>query len=517
MPYFDQNTYGNGAGFDGVHAYGNGSVYGTGYGNENSYAGGTVNSSENYAQENVNAQTPAAQAPAAQAPAADEGAPMRQPVSQKIDGKPNIVVVGVGGGGCNAVNNMVKEGIKSANFAVMNTDKMALDASTLPDHCRIQLGKKLTRGLGAGSIPEMGKKAAEESREEIKAALQGIDLLFLMVGMGGGTGTGAAPVVASIAKELGALIIAVVTKPFAFEGVPRAVNAKAGIAELGKFADALLVIPNERVENILPGKFTMQLAFKQVDNILMQAVVGVSDLLAEKKSYINVDFADLRRIVEKSGLAHIGVGHGEGDNRAYDAIQAAVNNPLIETNLVGATGLIINFTGGDDMTLGEIKTCSELVRDVIDTKANIIFGTTIKPNMPGVTITIIATGFKSDKNPADEEFAARRRMAVQSQQSQTGGNGNVNSHMPNSAQQPSAQRTDSYRQPNGGHSSQPRQQYLQPEKGTQQSAYHQTGGMDVRQQGGVSSSRIDMPNNDIASFLRRLRENRANKDNNGNK
>lgn len=315
-----------------------------------------------------------------------------QPVSQKKPGKANIVVVGVGGGGNNAVNNMIRAGIKSASFVVMNTDMQALNMSLVAPHCKIQLGANMTGGLGAGSDPEIGRKAAEESRERIKAALKDIDLLFITAGMGGGTGTGAAPVIAEIAKSMGILTVAVVTKPFNFEGAQRMKNAEEGIKNLKNFVDTLLVIPNQKLIEVLDKNISFKRAFEIADDVLRQGVQGVSDVIANPE-LINLDFADVRTILSNKGLAHMGIGFGKGEKRVIEAVRGAVFSPLLETDIEGATGIIVNITGGEDMLLGEVTEACDIVKQVVDPSANIILGTAFVPDKKDIEITIIATGF----------------------------------------------------------------------------------------------------------------------------
>lgn len=321
-----------------------------------------------------------------------------QPVSQKKPGKANIVVVGVGGGGNNAVNNMIRAGIKSASFVVMNTDMQALNMSLVAPHCKIQLGANMTGGLGAGSDPEIGRKAAEESRERIKAALKDIDLLFITAGMGGGTGTGAAPVIAEIAKSMGILTVAVVTKPFNFEGAQRMKNAEEGIKNLKNFVDTLLVIPNQKLIEVLDKNISFKRAFEIADDVLRQGVQGVSDVIANPE-LINLDFADVRTILSNKGLAHMGIGYGKGEKRVIEAVRGAVFSPLLETDIEGATGIIVNITGGEDMLLGEVTEACDIVKQVVDPSANIILGTAFVPDKKDIEITIIATGFV-DRNSA---------------------------------------------------------------------------------------------------------------------
>ena len=327
-----------------------------------------------------------------------------QPVSQKKPGKANIVVVGVGGGGNNAVNNMIRAGIKSASFVVMNTDMQALNMSLVPPHCKIQLGANMTGGLGAGSDPEIGRKAAEESRERIKAALKDIDLLFITAGMGGGTGTGAAPVIAEIAKSMNILTVAVVTKPFNFEGAQRMKNAEEGIKNLKNFVDTLLVIPKQKLIEVLDKNISFKRAFEIADDVLRQGVQGVSDVIANPE-LINLDFADVRTILSNKGLAHMGIGYGKGEKRVIEAVRGAVFSPLLETDIEGATGIIVNITGGDDMLLGEVTEACDIVKQVVDPSANIILGTAFVPDKKDIEITIIATGFV-DRNLAPARSSA---------------------------------------------------------------------------------------------------------------
>ncbi len=322
----------------------------------------------------------------------------QEPVSKKTPGKANIVVVGVGGGGNNAVNNMIRAGIKSASFVVMNTDLQALNMSLVPPQCKIQLGNSETGGLGAGSDPEVGRLAAEESRDTIRAALKGIDLLFITAGMGGGTGTGAAPVIAEIAKTMGILTVAVVTKPFNFEGALRMKNAEMGIRNLQNFVDTLLVIPNQKLIEVLDKNVSFKRAFEIADDVLRQGVQGVSDVIANPE-LINLDFADVRTVLRNKGLAHMGIGYGKGEKRVIEAVRGAVFSPLLETDIEGATGIIVNISGGEDMLLSEVTEACDIVKQVVDPTANIILGTAFVPDKKDIEITIIATGFM-DKNAA---------------------------------------------------------------------------------------------------------------------
>lgn len=303
----------------------------------------------------------------------------------------NIKVVGVGGGGCNAVLRMIAYDFKGPEFIAVNTDRQALVSN--PAQKRIQIGDKLTKGLGAGANPEVGQKAAEESKAQIQEALQGADLVFITAGMGGGTGTGAAPVVAQIAKDMGILTIAVVTKPFPFEGKVRALNAEKGIANLKKYVDTLVIIPNERLLSVMKKGTSVFESFKYADEVLRQGIQGISDLII-KPGVINLDFADVKTVMKNRGYAHMGIGIGKGENKVQEAIRNAVYSPLLETQIEGATAVLLNIKGGVDMALDEVGEASELVREVVDPNCNIIFGTSIDENMKDeVEVTIIATGF----------------------------------------------------------------------------------------------------------------------------
>lgn len=302
-----------------------------------------------------------------------------------------IKVVGIGGGGNNAVNRMVNANIDSAEFVAVNTDKQALIMSRAQH--RIQIGDKLTGGKGAGSDPEMGRKAAEESKEILEKMLEGTDLVFITAGMGGGTGTGAAPVVAELAKEMGILTIAVVTKPFGFEGRRRMENAEKGIKDLKGVVDTLVVIPNDKLLKIVPKGTPIVEAFRTADDVLRQGIQGISDLIVTP-SLINLDFADVKTIMKNKGLAHMGLGRGKGENRTIEAVRQAVSSPLLETTIEGATGIILNIKGGLDLTLDEVYESADLVKEVVDPSCNIIFGSGIDDSMQEeVEITVIATGF----------------------------------------------------------------------------------------------------------------------------
>lgn len=309
-------------------------------------------------------------------------------------GVANIKVIGVGGGGGNAVNRMILAGITSCTFIAANTDMQALNMSKAP--IKIQLGSSLTKGLGAGADPEIGARAAEESKEEIRSHLEDTDLLFITAGMGGGTGTGAAPVIAQMAKEMNILTIAVVTKPFeTFEGKRRMDNAEKGIEELRKVVDTLLVIPNEKIQLFVPKGTTLVQAFKVADDVLRQGIQGITEIITTP-SLINLDFADIKTIMKNKGNAHIGIGKGKGENRTFEAVRQAVQSPLLETNIQGATDIIVYVTGNEGLTMDEVNNAVSLIKDVADPNANIIFGTGVDSNLDdSCIITVIATGFET--------------------------------------------------------------------------------------------------------------------------
>ncbi len=313
----------------------------------------------------------------------------------------NIKVIGVGGGGNNAINRMIQYGLKGVEFITINTDKQALHLSQ--SNHKIQIGEKLTKGLGAGANPEIGEKAAEESREEIQLALEGSDMVFITAGMGGGTGTGAAPIVAEVAKDMGILTVGVVTKPFLFEGRQRMNNAERGIVELKERVDTLVTIPNDRLLQVIEKRTSMLEAFKIADDVLRQGVQGISDLIAVP-GLVNLDFADVRTIMREKGLAHMGIGKGSGDNRSIEAAKQAIQSPLLETTIDGAKGVLLNITGGDNLGLFEVNEAAELVAQAAHPDANIIFGAVIDEDLEDeIRITVIATGF-------EEQQAASKRV-----------------------------------------------------------------------------------------------------------
>lgn len=303
-----------------------------------------------------------------------------------------IKVIGVGGGGNNAVNRMIAAGLRGVEFYSINTDKQALFLSK--SNTKIQIGDKLTKGLGAGANPEIGEKAANESKDEIAQAIKGADMVFVTAGMGGGTGTGAAPVVAQIAKEMGILTVGVVTKPFMFEGRKRMQHAERGIENLKATVDTLVTIPNDRLLQVAEKKTSIVDAFRIADDVLRQGVQGISDLIAVP-GLVNLDFADVKTIMFNTGIAHMGIGRAAGENRAEEAARQAIHSPLLETSIDGARGVLLNITGGPDLGLFEVNTAAELVQQSADPDANIIFGAVIDENLKDeILITVIATGFE---------------------------------------------------------------------------------------------------------------------------
>ena len=314
-----------------------------------------------------------------------------------LDGTATIKVIGVGGAGNNAVNRMVDSGIKGVEFTAVNTDRQTLLVSKAAT--KIQIGEKITRGLGAGANPDIGAQAAEESKAEIAEALRGADMVFVTAGMGGGTGTGAAPIVAAAAKEMGILTIGVVTKPFTFEGKKRLSQAERGIESLKGKVDTLVVIPNDKLLQIIDRKTSIIEAFKMADDVLRQGVQGISDLIAIP-GLVNLDFADVKTIMLNTGMAHMGIGRASGENRAEDAAKQAIQSPLLETSIEGARGVIINITGGTNLGLHEVNTAAELIQRSVDPEANIIFGAVIDESLDeDILVTVIATGFENDRNP----------------------------------------------------------------------------------------------------------------------
>ncbi len=307
----------------------------------------------------------------------------------------DIKVIGIGGGGNNAINRMIDAGLKGVEFIAINTDAQALYLSKAEK--KIQIGEKLTKGLGAGANPEIGRKAAEESADEIKKALQGADMVFVTAGMGGGTGTGGAPIVAQLAKEAGALTVGVVTKPFQFEGRKRGAQAEKGIAELKSKVDSLITIPNDRLLQVIDKHTSINEAFRIADDILRQGVQGISDLIAVP-GLINCDFADVKTIMMETGSALMGIGIARGENRAAEAARAAISSPLLETSIEGAKGVLFNITGDSNLTLFEVNEAAEIIAQAADPEANIIFGAVVDDNLQDeVRVTVIATGFDAER------------------------------------------------------------------------------------------------------------------------
>ena len=325
-------------------------------------------------------------------------------------GPENVVtlkVVGVGGAGNNVVNRMVKAGTQGVEFIAINTDKQALAVSNADQ--KLQIGEKMTHGQGAGSDPEVGKRSAEESRNNIAKCIEDADMVFITAGMGGGTGTGAAPTVAEIAREAGVLTVGVVTKPFKFEGKRRMDQANAGIKELLGRVDSLLIIPNDRLKYATDQKVTLANAFEIADDVLKQAVTSISDLI-KNTGFINLDFADVTCIMKNAGFAHMGVGHAAGKGKAEDAARMAVASPLMETSINGARGVLINITGSEDMGLEDVEAAANLVQEAAHPEANIIFGATFDPSMQDeIRVTVIATGF--EEKPAEGEQSAEEKKA----------------------------------------------------------------------------------------------------------
>ena len=334
----------------------------------------------------------------------------------EMDQLAKIKVIGLGGGGGNAINRMVESGVKGVEFIAANTDLQVLNSSKAD--VKIQIGATLTDGLGAGGKPEVGKESAVESKKEIEDALSGADMVFITAGMGGGTGTGAAAIVAEIAQGLGALTVAIVTKPFSFEGRRRMENAEQGIEELKKHVDTLIVIPNDRLREIIDKSTPMLEAFKEVDNVLRRGVQSISDLIAVV-GLVNLDFADVKAVMEKSGRAIIGIGIGMGEDRALEAAKQAVSSPLLDTSIEGATDAIINITGGVNLTLFEAEQAAEVVRSASNTDINTIFGSVINENLSDeVIVTVIATGFDKKSSSPEPIYSNTTQTATSQRRSQ---------------------------------------------------------------------------------------------------
>lgn len=337
-------------------------------------------------------------------------------VSPEITPVARIKVIGVGGGGGNAVNRMIKASLKGVDFITVNTDAQALYHSEAPN--KINIGKATTRGLGAGSNPSTGKQSAEESSEEIKSLIEGADMVFITCGLGGGTGTGAAPVIAELAKELGILTVGVVTKPFSFEGPRRKSQAEEGLHALKEKVDTLITIPNDRILSIIDKKTPITEAFTVVDDVLRQGVQGISDLITIH-GMINVDFADVKAVMENAGSALMGIGYGSGENRAMEAAKAAISSPLLEMDIEGAKGILFNITGGNDLSMFEVDEAARIITEASDPDATIIFGSVINDNYTGeVKITVVATGFDEEAKRRKMQQAAQNKNPLANSQAQ---------------------------------------------------------------------------------------------------
>ena len=337
----------------------------------------------------------------------------RERAMKSMDGLPPIKVVGVGGGGCNAVNRMIAEDMSGVQFVGINTDAQAL--ARCEAQSRIRMGEKLTKGLGVGGDPERGQRAAEESREEILDAVRGAEMVFITAGMGGGTGTGASPIVADVARETGALTIAIVTKPFSFEGTRRRDQAEEGIAELRERVDTLIVIPNDRLLEICGPEVTVEEAFSAADDVLRQGIQGISELIT-LPGEINLDFADVRRIMQNAGPALLAIGRASGEDRAVEAARAAVQSPLLDVSIDGATGVLFNVTGARNLSLHELHSAAQVISEVVAPDAEIIFGTAIDPSLgEEVKVTVIATGFPVAGRPLEYDKTNQgERFSVES-------------------------------------------------------------------------------------------------------
>lgn len=354
-----------------------------------------------------------------------------------------IKVIGVGGGGSNAVNRMIESGIQGVEFICVNTDAQALKLSRA--EIKLQLGEKLTRGLGAGANPDIGKKAAEESREQVEEALKGADMVFVTAGMGGGTGTGAAPVIAEIAKDVGALTVGVVTRPFTFEGRKRANQASGGIANLKEKVDTLIVIPNDRLLEIVDKNTPMLEAFREADNVLRQGVQGISDLIAVP-GLINLDFADVKTIMTEGGSALMAIGVASGENRAAEAAKKAISSPLLEKSIDGAKGVLMNITGGANLSLYEVNEAADIVATAADQEVNMIFGSVISEDLDDeIVVTVIATGFQEVDSGYSKPRSQQPQAASQPQQKTVNGGNNAQRtiHRDNDERQEFGRRTHS--------------------------------------------------------------------------
>ncbi len=373
-------------------------------------------------------------------------------VKPDLNAVAKIRVIGVGGGGNNAIASMVESGkIKGVEFVAVNTDAQALMAN--PAMTKLQIGENLTKGLGSGADPEVGRQAAEESRERLKEFLVDTDMVFITAGMGGGTGTGAAPIIAALAKEAGALTVAVVTKPFAFEGIRRATAAETGIEELKECVDTLIVIPNQKLLDVVDKKMTLQEAFRVADSVLGQGVQGISDLITTP-GLINVDFADVRSIMTDAGSALMGVGLGSGESRATTAARTAISSPLLEVSIDGARGILFNITGGESMTMTEVSDAAGMISQHADPDANIIFGATIDKSMGDqIKISVIATGFDNVRGNYGHLQSVGQAARIQYDDSQPSSQSQTPSMFTSSSNQTSDDDDDTNNKPKGGSSS----------------------------------------------------------------
>ncbi len=333
-------------------------------------------------------------------------------VTPEISPVAAIKVIGIGGGGCNAVNRMMKAGLKGIDFIAVNTDAQALYHCEAP--VKINVGKATTRGLGAGANPDIGRQSAEESSEELKSVMEGADMIFITCGLGGGTGTGGAPIIAELAREMGILTVAVVTKPFSFEGIKRKQQADDGLENLKSKVDTLITIPNDRILSIIDKKTPLMDAFTVVDDVLRQGVQGIADIITVH-GMINVDFADVRTVMQNSGSALMGVGYGSGENRATDAAKAAIESPLLEMDIAGAQGILFNITGGNDLSMFEVDEAARIITEASDPDATIIFGAVVNDSYTGeMKVTVIATGFDESKKTKPSFFQREHSNLQQS-------------------------------------------------------------------------------------------------------
>ncbi len=400
-----------------------------------------------------------------------------------IAGRAKIKVIGVGGAGNNAVNRMIEAGIMCSDYYVVNTDSQILALS--PCENKIQIGSALTKGLGAGAEPDVGRMAAEESKDALTDAVRDTDLLFITAGMGGGTGTGAAPVIAKIARDMKILTVAVVTEPFAFEGKKRMENTVKGLENLKKYVDTLIIIPNDKIRTVVPKNTPMKEALRVADEILKQGIKGIAELIVNP-ALINLDFADVKTILKDKGVAHLGVGVAKGENRIIEAVRVAVNCPLLTTTIEGARGVILNVVGGEDLTFDEVNDAAELVKSVVDASANIIFGARIDPNVQDeVEITVIATGFPGYESGKQQREDDQQRVFRNNYSQPAYGGSRLSVSDPYyAAQQAAAQNTSSIPssrpQPTMQQSPlqrpQPQPQYQQPRYPQQQPQYQQPYG-----------------------------------------